>query len=200
MKNPDRIFRGYGCIDKIACECYNTVVELKRLNSECDEYFSSAMRLYETAFPEIERRDRSDCVAALGMPNFHADCVLDGDEFVGIAFYWESDGFIFLDHFAVAKHLRGSGYGSAVLLILKNKNKQIILEIEPPEADSTAAARKKFYERAGFVFNPNIDHVQLRFRKSDAPCRLKIMSYPAALSVQEYTRFRQYIESHVLHA
>ena len=82
--------------------------------------------------------------------NFKTTAVFnDENEFCVIVFYWEDDRFLFLEHIAVERALRGRGYASDALRILKNKNKPVILEIEPP-VDEKTEKRYSFYRKNGF--------------------------------------------------
>ncbi len=171
-------------------------MELKRLSSETDELFAAATELYESAFPPVERRDRGDHTAAMRRAEFNCDVIVDGGEFIGIAFFWDGDGIIYLEHLAIRADLRGKGYGKRALSLLKSIGKPVILEIEPPETSAVAAARRRFYESEGFVYN-EIDHLQLHYRKGDADCMLRPMSFPAPLGARDYERFNSYLHSTV---
>lgn len=68
-----------------------------------------------------------------------------------IVMYAEFDDFLFVDYLLVAKKARGEGIGGRVIKKLKEKNKPIILEVEPLDyEDSDTVKRQRFYEREGF--------------------------------------------------
>lgn len=81
---------------------------------------------------------------------------MDGDRFCGFTYSATVNGLCFVMFFAVEAHLRGKGYGSAVLQALKaeNPDASLILNIEPI-IDSAPNLRERkdrlaFYEKNGF--------------------------------------------------
>lgn len=65
--------------------------------------------------------------------------------------YAEFDDFIFVDYLLVSKRARGRGLGGHLIKKLKQKNKPIILEVEPADhEDSDTVKRQRFYRREGF--------------------------------------------------
>jgi GNAT superfamily N-acetyltransferase len=82
-----------------------------------------------------------------------------------LATYAEFHDFIFIDYLLVNPKTRGKGIGTQVLNQFKNKNKTVILEVEPPEdygEDSDITRRIRFYERNGFH---KADHIE--YTRSD---------------------------------
>lgn len=68
-----------------------------------------------------------------------------------VLMYVEMDDFIFIDYLFVSKAARGQGLGKKILNMLKNKQKSIILEVEPIDYEDTdSEKRQNFYEREGF--------------------------------------------------
>ena len=68
-----------------------------------------------------------------------------------VMLYAEFDSFIFVDYLYVDHSVRSKGIGKKLINKLKNKNKTIILEVEPPiEDDVDCTKRLKFYQREGF--------------------------------------------------
>lgn len=72
----------------------------------------------------------------------------------------------------------------------------MILEIDPPETD-IARRRRHFYERAGFVANPQ-PYVHPSYGDPQAPHRLVLMSFPAPLTNDEARDFADFVREHVL--
>ena len=166
-------------------------MELKRLSSEYQYLFNKAFSLYESAFPGEERRDSSEQARVLNKNAYHFDLIFEGDSFIGVMLYWETDAFVFLEHFVTLPEVRGNGYGAKALDLLKAKNKTILLEIEPP-VDQITERRFGFYKRNGFVMN-DFYHIQAKYHIGDEDFELKVMSYPKALSNEEYRSFYEYM-------
>lgn len=68
-----------------------------------------------------------------------------------VMMYAEFDSFIFIDYLWVSPETRGQGIGRKLLEKMKEKNKPIILEVEPVDyEDSDTEKRLRFYRREGF--------------------------------------------------
>ncbi|WP_391560430.1 GNAT family N-acetyltransferase [Robertmurraya sp.] len=68
-----------------------------------------------------------------------------------VLMYAEFDQFIFIDYLYVSGEARGKGLGHQLLEKLKQKEKPIILEVEPINyKDSDTEKRLRFYKREGF--------------------------------------------------
>lgn len=68
-----------------------------------------------------------------------------------VLIYVEFPDFIFVDYLLVAKEARGQGLGRKLIQELKRKQKPIILEVEPVDAeDADTGKRLRFYKREGF--------------------------------------------------
>ncbi len=172
-------------------------MKLERLNENNVVFYNDALNLYINSFPLCERRDMSNHEIALTYLDYHFDFIIKDNNLVGIMLYWESENFIFLEHFAIVKELRNNGYGEKALNLLKEKNKSIILEVEPLVDDITSR-RVNFYKRNGFYLT-NHHHVQLKYHKNDSDLILKIMSYPLPINQKEYTIFNNYLNKNVQH-
>ena len=170
---------------------------LKRIKSADDADFESAYKLYVSAFPISERRRRRHLIMALEDELYHFNIIYDGDLFIGILLTWETDSYIYIDHFAIRGELRGQNYGSRTLELLKEKNKPIILEIEPP-VDKITINRCHFYQRLGFIVNEEYDHFLPPFRLNEEGCDLVIMTYPEKFSKSEYDDFYAFLLNHIM--
>lgn len=168
---------------------------LQRIETGSEPLFAAAMALCEEAFPAVERRDGDEQARVMRKSDYHFDVMTEDDAFVGIVLYWETADFLFLEHLATLPDLRGKGYGAAALSRLKEKGKPVILEIEPP-IDALTRRRRAFYERCGFVMNDHY-HLQTKFRPDDGDLELKILSYPRAVTVEEYRNFYAYLDREV---
>lgn len=68
-----------------------------------------------------------------------------------VLMYAEFDTFLFIDYLWVSSNTRGQGIGHQLMEKLKEKNKAIILEVEPINYDDTDTEKRlKFYSREGF--------------------------------------------------
>ncbi|QKS71766.1 GNAT family N-acetyltransferase [Paenalkalicoccus suaedae] len=76
-----------------------------------------------------------------------------------VMMYVEMEDFTFIDYLFVAKSARGKGLGKKLLEQLKNKQKPIILEVEPIDYEDTdTEKRQKFYKREGFTHAKSIGY------------------------------------------
>ncbi|MBM7540168.1 GNAT family N-acetyltransferase [Amphibacillus cookii] len=76
-----------------------------------------------------------------------------------VMMYAEFDSFLFIDYLYVATSSRGKGLGHQLINKLKNKDKPIILEVEPVDySDTDTAKRLHFYQREGFKHATSIGY------------------------------------------
>lgn len=81
----------------------------------------------------------------------------ESDQYV--LMYAEFDTFIFIDYLWVSAETRGQGIGHKLIEKLKEKNKPIILEVEPVDYnDSDTEKRLHFYQREGFIHAQSIGY------------------------------------------
>jgi ribosomal protein S18 acetylase RimI-like enzyme len=166
-------------------------MRLERLSTSNAHLFDRAFTLYQSSFPVEERRDDLEQQRVLNKNDYHFDLIMMDDSFIGVMLYWETDNFVFLEHFTTLPELRGNGYGKKALDLLKTKNKIILLEIEPP-VDDTTQRRYNFYKRNGFIMNP-YHHIQAKYHLGDEDLELKVLSYPKMLEKDEYRSFYEYM-------
>ncbi|MDN7243644.1 GNAT family N-acetyltransferase [Planococcus sp. N028] len=68
-----------------------------------------------------------------------------------VLMFAEFSNFSFVDYLFVSKESRGMGIGKKTLQMLKDKNKPIILEVEPVNYEDTDTEKRlRFYAREGF--------------------------------------------------
>lgn len=158
---------------------------------------TAAWALIESSFPLCEQRPIKQHMLALQDPAFHADIIIEDDKFIGTLFYWIYDlKYCYVEYLATDPSLRGGGYGKLAMELLLDKGYVTILEIDPP-IDEISIRRKGFYERLGFTMNP-YKYTHPSYRSSTKPHKLKIMSYPATITPEEFARFHEYAMNHVL--
>ena len=167
-------------------------VEIK---SPQDPLFARAFALLSAAFPEAERRERDEQERILQKPDYHFTVLMEDEDLIGIILYWEVGELLFLEHLATLPLLRGRGYGARALSILKELGRPILLEIEPP-ADELTTRRFGFYRRNGFLLNSH-HHIQVKYHPGDPDLELKILSYPALLTDEDYQAFKRYMDREI---
>ncbi len=170
-------------------------MELIRLKDSESPHFDRAFRLYEKSFVYEERRDITEHRRVMKEDAYHCCVVTDSGVFIGIVFYWESDDFIYLEHLCVDEALRGSGYGSKILDMLKTYGKRIILEVEPI-VDEITQKRIDFYERNDFELSIQ-KHIQPKYHKGDKDTVLWIMAQYCGLDRTEYEEFYKFLIENV---
>ncbi|SDX45135.1 GNAT family N-acetyltransferase [Salimicrobium album] len=81
----------------------------------------------------------------------------EGDKHV--LMYAEFPTFVFIDYVYVSSSARGEGLGHKLMDRMKEKNKPIILEVEPVDyEDSDTEKRLRFYQREGFSHAQSIGY------------------------------------------
>lgn len=172
-------------------------MNLVRLQDHTDKVFEMAMQLYQQSFPVYEQRLLQDQKAVLAHAEYHFDLLYDQHEFIGLLMYWETDKFIYVEHFCTAVELRGRGYGIQALQLLAHPYKPVILEIDPP-IDDISIRRKAFYERAGYRAN-GFYHVHPPYRADYTGHELVVMSSPHLLSEECYHEFFEHLQNTVMY-
>lgn len=169
-------------------------MELKRID-EHDYSYNRAYDLYVSSFPEIERRDRAEHDRVMAKQDYRFDIIVEDGQLFGVMLYWETNSFIYLEHFATLPEIRNKGIGAKALDLLKAKGKTIILEIENPTDDLTKR-RYNFYARNGFIMTEHY-HIQAKYHLNSDDLMLKIMSYPYSISKKEYITFQNYMTKEI---
>ena len=139
----------------------------------------------EKSFVKEERRDKEDALEALKNDKYSVYLAQKNGMNVGFVTVWELSGFAFIEHLATCEAHRNKGYGSEVLSLLKKKYSDLVLEAEPP-IESIQKRRIAFYERNGFVRNPQ-KYIQPAYRAGGQGVELVLMSCPKMLDNFENT-------------
>ncbi len=162
---------------------------LEYLSGTQHPLYRDALSLYEMAFPPVERRSSERMLPEQAA--FRGGVLTQDGALQGILFYWETAEFLFLEHFAMVAELRGRGLGAEALELLKNMKKPVILEIEPP-VDELTSRRRGFYLRNGLREN-SWQHFQAKYRQSDEPLELKLLSFPQPLTEEAWQGFEAWL-------
>lgn len=154
------------------------------------ELFARLFTIMEYSFPKDERRDPEEHFNEFRKPQFRSLILEENGNIAGFMNYWQLNGFVYLEHFAVAREQRGRGRGSELMEKLCGIVKcPIILEVEPPELSEAAVRRIGFYKRLGF--HPNeYEYFQPPYHNGEKPVRLMIMSRPSPLSEEQFKKIR----------
>lgn len=157
------------------------------------EIFDKIFKLMEESFPEEEYREYKEQKKLLYKPEYSIITKKDKeDNLLGFISSWKIDKFNFIEHFAVNPSMRGKGIGSEMLKdFIKNSTHPIILEVELPN-NEMSIRRIKFYEKLGFVLN-HFKYHQMPLRKNCNPIEMYIMSYPKALTLEEFKSIKNSI-------
>ncbi len=171
-------------------------MNLQRVTSTTHPMFLTALELYKASFPRQEQRETLSQKKILCESEYHFDLVYDRDIFVGLVLYWETENMIYIEHFCILPEERNKKYGQKVLTLLKEKQKECILEIDPP-IDDLSKRRKSFYERCGFVEN-SYQHIHPPYHRIDSGHKLILMTHPEQLSREKYDAFHKYLIDRVM--
>lgn len=171
-------------------------MRFERLTSTDNPFFGRGMELYGISFPEHEQREQDSQQLIMSQPDYQFNLIFDENLFVGLMLCWETETFIYVEHFCILPDLRNNSYGSRSLDLLSERGKTVILEIDPP-VDDISIRRKGFYMRSGFIANP-YRHAHLPYRKGYSPHNLVVLSKPVELTQSEYDRFNNYLTETVM--
>lgn len=152
-------------------------MELKQIHTSDAEYYSFTERLLTESFPMNEYRDLDVFREYTDTnPLFHNNVIFEKEKLLGFITYWDFPRFIYVEHFAIDKQIRGKGYGAFSIYLLKGMiSKPLILEVELP-INNMAVRRIKFYNRQGFKQWNNY-YEQPPYRPTDSPYPMSLMAY-----------------------
>lgn len=163
-------------------------MEIIRIKSTEDFYFNRIWEIYQYSFPRYEQRTFEHQQTAFRSDRYHMDCYVEEGRVVGFIGYWVFDTYSYIEHYAMAKENRGSGYGSRILKEFLDKTDNIVvLEIDPI-IDEVSQRRLRFYQHLGFVDNP-FEHQCPTYQPDAVEGYLLILTYPEAVDCEFYDRF-----------
>lgn len=156
-----------------------------------DSFLFDAVKLiYESSFPPDEKREINQSL--FDKKDYSLLAAVE-DEVIGFISFWDLGTFVFIEHLAVQKELRNQGIGSKMFGDFMNTYKNIILEVEKPQTEQQYL-RIKFYEQFGFKLNTH-PYTQPSYGEGKSSVPLYLLSYPRALSADEFTNVRKKLYS-----
>ena len=172
------------------------MLTIKRITSPDAPWFSPVDALYESAFPWHEKREPEAKVSALSSPNYTLQAWFDGEQFIGMIASWSFGDYTYIEHLAVNGELRAQGYGKRMLSQFLQMQPLTILEIDPLTTD-IAQKRLRFYQKLGFHEN-GFNHYHPTYHIDISDHELIVLSYPHAISSDQYQRFNTDLSSVVM--
>ena len=171
-------------------------MEFLNIEAGDKERWEKVWELYEDSFPIAERRKVDDHLRACNDERFFPLSAWEGQQLIGLMFFWEWDSYRYLEHLAVNPELRGQGHGSQLLKYLRDSEHTIILEIDPL-SNELSVRRLQFYERSGYTLTP-YRFVHLPYRLDGNEQELLILSYPKMITKEQHNHFLKFLEDEVI--
>ena len=157
-----------------------------------DKLNSDFKPIYETSFPEDERRDWTQLLELLDNKQFILNEIYDQQKYLGFISIWNLTEFNFIEHFAIRTAEQGKGYGTQTIEhILTINSKPIILEVEEP-LTKTARKRMEFYERLNFTVN-GFSYFQPPYSIEKKSVKMLLMSYPTKIKSEYFEKIKDQI-------
>lgn len=143
--------------------------------------------LYHESFPLEERRlwDDIEALHKRDDSNFHITLIYSHGKCVGFISWWALDcGIIYIEHFATQSKVRGHGVGrQAITTFVTTKKDPIIFEVEPFNTNDIANRRIAFYQRCGFIAQPQFHYIQPPYAPGLPEVPLMLMTSTAAVDL-----------------
>lgn len=130
-------------------------------------------------FSRDEFRDYADTLAVMKDDRYAMYRIIDDGKDVGFISVWQLQEVTFVEHFVIYDDYRGKGVGGRAIDCICKKFGKVILEAEKPE-DDIQKRRVAFYERHGFIANPQ-PYMQPAYRGDSEWVPMYLMSYPDLL-------------------
>lgn len=170
-------------------------MEFLRIEPTDKDRWNRVWELYESSFPDAEKRLMNEHISAMQNELFFPLSAWEGNELIGILFYWEWKEYRYLEYMAINPELRGQGHGSRFLRHLRENGHTVILEIDPL-INELSVRRLQFYERAGFTLTPyRFDHLPYRLETETE--ELLILSYPKMITKNQHNDFLNFMKETV---
>lgn len=140
------------------------------------ELNADVREMYESAFPEAERREWVQLSELITNPDFRFNLIFNEQILIGLISVWNLNEFIFIEHFTIRNDERGKGFGTEVIRQIISMEMPVILEVEEPLSEM-AIKRIRFYERLHFSTS-NMEYFQPPYSKGKKRIKMLLMSYP----------------------
>ena len=132
----------------------------------------------------------------MGKESYNFDLICEDGSFVGDIFYWESEDFIYVEHFCIVPDMRGGGLGKRALeharQIGENGNSR-----DRSSGGQRVGTPPRFLSPCGIQDEFHRTHSS-SVRKEYDGHRLKVMSFPRELSETEYENFASFLRNTVM--
>lgn len=154
------------------------MLTLEKLDINNKIELSFIEKVYTESFPHSERRPFETMIKLYkDNPRFIVQIVKKAETSIGFLTFWEMNGFIFAEHFAIVSKARNEGIGGKIMqLFINQQTGPIILEVELP-ATILSERRIGFYQRLGFRLWENIPYQQPPYHEGENPIPMYLMSY-----------------------
>ena len=127
------------------------------LSPICKKEYPALRALYRSAFPAAERMPLPRFFALQKKGQAEILVLRTGGAFAGLMIVSFAPGYALLNYFAVKPDCRSMGLGSRALPALQQRypNRQVVLEVEPPDHTAPNARQRQrrldFYAKNGFL-------------------------------------------------
>ncbi|MBP1638445.1 MAG: family acetyltransferase [Bacteroidetes bacterium] len=160
-----------------------------RITSDKHPHWQFMVDCYTEAFPPDERRPLADLKRLLTRNDYFCNALLTDGEPVGLFYAWNLDGFRYIEHFAIAKALRGQHIGETILCsYLAQSTLPVVLEVEPP-VTGINCRRIRFYGKAGFELCSQ-PFIQPPYAPGQNRVELRLMEWGGELLKQNFERVK----------
>lgn len=149
----------------------------KKISDAYTTFFNEAFTIYESSFPQEERRGREQQVALLQDNRYNFELIVQGDRCIGIFLWWLIGDYRYIEHFAIHPDVRNAGIGRSIISeFITQSEMPVVLEVEKP-TDSLTIRRIYFYKRQGFQY-ADCDYAHPPFVAHSPFVQLRLMSFP----------------------
>ncbi len=153
-------------------------------------------RVYDILYKSFDLNEIRTKEGQKSLFNDSAYSVLVNQDVTAVFGVWDLGDIRYIEHFATDESIRNKGLGSMLLdEFIKGKDTPVILEAELPGEEITDR-RINFYKRHGFKFN-GYDYIQPSMGEGKNPVPLKMMSYPLALTEEQFKEYRKRLYTQV---